>query len=157
MISFMILTKSLIQGVNIAEFDNANSSIIVFVMEFITVHFIPLVAMASIRQEKIAGLIQKELSQIFRKEARTICMGAMVSVTVVRMSPDMGLAKAYLSIFGSGSKDDVFKNIELNNKVIRHELSKSTKNQLRRTPELMFFLDDSLDYAAEIDKILKDN
>ena len=119
-------------------------------------HFIPLMAMASIRQEKIAGLIQKELSQIFRKEARTICIGAMVSVTVVRMSPDMGLAKAYLSIFGSASKDEVFKNIQAQNKTIRHDLAKSTRNQLRRTPELMFFLDDSLDYADQINQLLKD-
>ena len=55
--------------------------------------------MASIRQEKIAGVIQKELSLIFQKEARTICMGAMVSVTIVRVSPDMGSAKIYLSVF----------------------------------------------------------
>lgn len=113
--------------------------------------------MASIRQEKIAGVIQKELSQILRKEARTICMGAMVSVTVVRMSPDMGVAKSYLSIFGSASKDEVFNNIVANTKTVRHALSQITKNQLRRTPELLFFLDDSLDYADEIDKILKDN
>ncbi|MDA8714726.1 30S ribosome-binding factor RbfA [Flavobacteriales bacterium] len=113
--------------------------------------------MASIRQEKIAGVIQKELSQILRKEARTICMGAMVSVTVVRMSPDMGVAKSYLSIFGSASKDEVFNNIVAHTKTVRHALSQITKNQLRRTPELLFFLDDSLDYADEIDKILKDN
>lgn len=156
MISCIILKKSLIQWVNIAEFDNGKSSIIVFIAEFIELHFIPLTAMASIRQEKIAGLIQKELSQIFRKEARTVCLGAMVSVTVVRMSPDMGLAKAYLSIFGSASKDEVFKNIQAQNKTIRHDLAKSTRNQLRRTPELMFFLDDSLDYADQINQILKD-
>lgn len=149
--------KSLILRVNITEFDNVNSGFIVFVLEFIQAHFIPLHYMASIRQEKIAGLIQKELSQILRKQARTICLGAMVSVTIVRMSPDMGVAKVYLSIFGAGSKDDVFNNIVQNNKTIRHELSQSTKNQLRRTPELLFFLDDSLDYAAEIDKILKDS
>lgn len=113
-------------------------------------------AMASIRQEKISGVIQKELSQIFRLEARNLCLGAMVSVTVVRVSPDMGVAKVYLSIFGVEDKGRVFKNIELNNKNIRHALSQATNGQLRRTPELMFFLDDSLDYAEEIDRILED-
>jgi len=110
--------------------------------------------MASIRQEKIAGLIQKELSQIFRREARGLCLGAMVSVTVVRMSPDMGVAKAYLSIFGVDEKADVVKNIKVNTKNIRHELSQITRNQLRRVPELLFYEDDSLDYAAEIDDLL---
>ena len=110
--------------------------------------------MASIRQEKVAGVIQKELSQIFRLEARGLCLGAMVSVTVVRLSPDLGLAKVYLSIFGVDNKQEVFKNIELNAKTIRHALSRETSKQLRRTPELNFYLDDSLDYAEEIDKLL---
>ena len=110
--------------------------------------------MASIRQQKIAGVIQKELSQIFRIRARTVCLGAMVSVTVVRMSPDMGLAKVYLSVFGVENKEDVIESIKVNSKAIRHELSQITKNQLRRVPELMFYLDDSLDYAEEIDQLL---
>lgn len=78
----------------------------------------------------------------------------MVSVTVVRMSPDMGVAKAYLSIFGVDEKADVVKNIKVNTKNIRHELSQITRNQLRRVPELLFYEDDSLDYAAEIDDLL---
>ena len=113
------------------------------------------VPMASIRQEKIAGVIQKELSQIFRVEARSICQGAMVSVTVVRMSPDMGVAKVYLSVFGVGSKEDVIKSIKENSKTIRHQLAQITRNQLRRVPELIFYLDDSLDYANEIEQLLK--
>jgi len=78
----------------------------------------------------------------------------MVSVTVVRMSPDMGLAKVYLSVFGVENKEDVIESIKVNSKAIRHELSQITKNQLRRVPELMFYLDDSLDYAEEIDQLL---
>ena len=111
--------------------------------------------MASIRQEKIAGVIQKELSLIFQKEARSICMGAMVSVTIVRVSPDMGTAKVYLSIFGGKENDEVLANVQDNTKQIRHKLAQIVKNQLRRTPELAFYLDDSYDYARNIDELLK--
>lgn len=112
--------------------------------------------MASIRQQKIAGLIQKEMSQIFLREARTICKGGMVSVTVVRVSPDLGVAKIYLSVFGVPDKDEVMNNIKEHTANLRHELSKETRHQLRKTPELIFYLDDSLDYAEEIDRLLKE-
>jgi len=111
--------------------------------------------MASIRQEKIAGVIQKELGLIFQKEARTLCMGAMVSVTIVRVAPDMGIAKVYLSIFGAKENEEVLKNIQDNGRQVRHLLAQIVKNQLRRTPELMFYLDDSYDYAKKIDELLK--
>ncbi len=110
--------------------------------------------MASIRQEKVAGVIQRELSQIFRSEARTLCLGSMVSVTIVRVAPDMGSARVYLSIFGVEDKQAVFRNIQKNAKHIRHNLSMATRKQLRRTPELSFYLDDSLDYAEQIDELL---
>lgn len=113
-------------------------------------------SMASIRQEKIAGLLKRELSLVFQKEARTLCQGAMVTVTTVRISPDLSIAKAYLSIFAGPDKNDVLKNIQENAKAIRYEVSQKVKNQLRKTPEFMFYLDDSLDYAEEIDKLLKD-
>ncbi len=111
--------------------------------------------MASIRQEKIAGVIQKELGAIFQRNARELCMGAMVSVTVVRVSPDMGNAKVYLSIFGSKDNQAVLENIRLNAKQIRHELAQIVRNQLRKTPELSFYLDDSFDYAQKINELLK--
>ena len=111
--------------------------------------------MASIRQEKIAGVLQKELGLIFQREARTICEGAMVSVTIVRVTPDIGLAKVYLSIFGSKDKEQVLKNIQDNTKQVRHILAQTVKNQLRKTPELVFYLDDSYDYARKIDELLK--
>jgi len=111
--------------------------------------------MASIRQEKIAGVIQKELSLIFQKEARTICMGAMVSVTIVRVAPDMGTAKVYLSIFGAKENEEVLSSIQDNGRQIRHLLAQVVKNQLRRTPELSFYLDDSYDYARNIEELLK--
>lgn len=80
----------------------------------------------------------------------------MVTVTIVRVSPDLSLAKVYLSIFAGPDKETVLRNIQENARVIRHDLSQKVKNQLRKTPELAFFVDDSLDYAEEIDKLLKD-
>lgn len=112
--------------------------------------------MASIRQEKIAGLLKRELSLIFQREARTLCQGAMVTVTIVRVSPDLSLAKVYLSIFAGPDKSEVIKNIQENAKAIRFEVSQAVKHQLRKTPEFVFYLDDSLDYAEEINKLLKD-
>ena len=111
--------------------------------------------MASIRQEKIAGVLQKELSLIFQKEARTLCMGAMVSVTIVRIAPDMSSANVYLSIFAAKENAEVLANIQDNAKQVRHLLAQVVKNQLRKTPELAFFLDDSYDYAKQIDDLLK--
>lgn len=112
--------------------------------------------MATIRQEKISAVIKRELSTYFQREARTLCQGAMVTVTIVRVSPDLSLAKVYLSIFAGPDKETVLRNIQENARVIRHDLSQKVKNQLRKTPELAFFVDDSLDYAEEIDKLLKD-
>ena len=112
--------------------------------------------MASIRQEKYGALIQKEISSIFQQNARTICMGAMVSVTVCRVTSDLALARVYLSIFGG--EDDaqtVFENIQANVKPIKGELSKRIGKQVRRIPDLVFAIDDSLDYAQKIDDLLK--
>ncbi len=109
----------------------------------------------SIRQEKIANVIKKELGVFFQRNAASICMGAMVSVTTVRISPDLSIAKVYLSIFGAKNNDDVFEKVHSSSKYIRHQLSQVVKNQLRRTPELHFYRDDSLDYAEKIEELLK--
>jgi len=111
--------------------------------------------MASIRQEKISGLIQQELSIIFQKEARNICLGAMVSVTIVRVAPDLSTAKVYLSIFGAKDKNAVLESVKDNKHKVKHALSQVIKMQLRKTPDLSFYIDDSLDYAMEIDALLK--
>ncbi len=123
-------------------------------IEWINGHFLTFAAMASIRQEKVSGIIQKELSMIFQRESTGLCLGSMVTVTVVRISPDLGVARCYLSIFAGPDPKEVFANLDRNKALIRHELSQITKNQLRRVPELMFFIDDSLDYAEEIDRLL---
>jgi ribosome-binding factor A len=111
--------------------------------------------MASIRQKKIESVLQKELSLIFREQARSICMGAMVSVTVVKVAPDMSFAKAFISIFGGKDNEETFKNIDKHKGEIRYELGKRLGKSMRRIPELAFEIDDSLDYAEEIDRLLK--
>ncbi len=111
--------------------------------------------MSSIRQKKVGGLIQEELADIFRRESRTICMGAMVTVTVVNVVPDLSFAKVYLSLFGVKDTKEVFENINEKNGEIRYELGKRLGKSLRRIPELSFHVDDSLDYANEINELLK--
>lgn len=113
------------------------------------------VFMTSVRQEKVAELIKQELSLIFQKESRTLCLGSMVSVTVLRISPDLGVARVYVSIFAAKDTSAVFESIQTNASLIRRELGRKVSKQLRKVPELYFFLDDSLDYAEEIDDLLK--
>ena len=109
----------------------------------------------SLRQEKIASVIKKELGLYFQQNAITIAKGAMITVTVVRMSPDLSIAKVYISIFGGKNNDDSFNNVVNQSKLIRYEISKVVRNQLRKMPELHFYRDDSFDYAQEIDKLLR--
>ena len=110
--------------------------------------------MESTRQQKIARLIQKELSEIFRQQ--TAKMGnVLVSVSAVRVSPDLSIARVYLSIFPSEKADEILKNINASAKTVRYELAQRVRYQLRKTPELTFFIDDSLDYIEHIDELLK--
>lgn len=111
--------------------------------------------MDSIRQNKVARLIQKDLSDIFQQEGKEFTLGAMLSVTTVRVSPDLSFAKIYISIFPSGRVEDVMKNLEEHNKSIRFMLGKKVGKQMRIVPELRFFVDDSLDYIDKIDELLK--
>ena len=110
--------------------------------------------MQETRQNKIARLLQKELSLIFQSQTRMM-HGVMVSVTRVRISPDLSICTAYLSIFPSEKADEIISNINANNKTIRYELGTRVRNQLRIVPELRFFVDDSLDYIDHIDELLK--
>ncbi len=109
--------------------------------------------MESTRQAKIARLLQKELSEIFRMQtAKT--HGTLVSVSTVRVSPDLSIARAYLSIFPSDKAPEIIESINKSAKTIRYELAKRVRYQLRKTPELSFYLDDSLDYIENIDNLL---
>lgn len=110
--------------------------------------------METTRQNKIARLIQKELSEIFLLQTKAMS-GVLVSVSVVRISPDMSYVRVYLSIFPSERSEEIVKNINDNMKSIRFELGNRVRHQLRIIPELKFFVDDSLDYAAHIDELLK--
>ena len=109
--------------------------------------------METTRQQKISRLIQKELSDIFQKQTQGT-HGVLVSVSAVRISPDLSIAKAYLSIFPSSKAQEILENITRNAKTIRYELAQKVRFQLRKTPELSFYLDDSLDYIENIDKLL---
>ena len=110
--------------------------------------------MANPRQNKISRLIQKELSEIFLLQTKSM-NGVLVSVSAVRISPDMSIARVYLSVFPSERSQEIVKNINDNMKSIRYELGTRVRHQLRIIPELKFFVDDSLDYAERIDELLK--
>ena len=110
--------------------------------------------METTRQNKIARLLQKELSEIFLLQTKAM-PGVLVSVSAVRISPDMSIARVYLSIFPSDKSEEMVKNINNNMKSIRFELGTRVRHQLRMIPELKFFVDDSLDYIEKIDALLK--
>ena len=111
--------------------------------------------METTRQNKISRLIQKELSEIFLLQTKSM-NGVLVSVSAVRISPDMSIARVYLSVFPSERSQEIVKNINDNMKSIRYELGTRVRHQLRIIPELKFFVDDSLDYIENIDKLLKE-
>jgi ribosome-binding factor A len=106
------------------------------------------------RQARIARLIQKELSEIFRRQTAAMG-GVLVSVSAVKVSPDLSIARAYLSIFPGDKANDILSNIEKQTKAVRYELAQKVKQTLRKCPDLQFFLDDSLDYVENIDRILE--
>jgi ribosome-binding factor A len=110
--------------------------------------------MSSIRQQRIEGVIQEELSQFFQRNAREICLGSMVTVTTVRVTSDLSLARCYLSVFAGPAPKEVLESINLNIGRIRGEVGKRLKN-MRKIPELIFHIDDSLDYAFKIEELLK--
>ena len=110
--------------------------------------------METTRQNKISRLLQKELSEIFLLQTKAM-PGVLVSVSAVRISPDMSIARVYLSVFPSEKAEEIVKNVNDNMKTIRYELGSRVRHQLRIIPELKFFVDDSLDYIEKIDSLLK--
>lgn len=111
--------------------------------------------MESTRQLKVARMIQKDLGELFQREGSSWYTGALVSVTKVRISPDLSAARVYLSVFGTGDKDKVMADIKTYTPEIRKKLGLKAGRQLRVVPTLTFYLDDSVDYAAHIDELLK--
>ena len=110
--------------------------------------------METTRQNKISRLLQKELSEIFLLQTKAM-PGVLVSVSAVRISPDMSIARVYLSVFPSEKAEEIVKNVNDNMKTIRYELGTRVRHQLRIIPELKFFVDASLDYIEKIDSLLK--
>lgn len=111
--------------------------------------------MDSVRQNKVNSLLQRELAEIFRQEARSLLPGGLITVSAVRVSPDLGLAKVYLSLFPVKDKQAVLDTIRDQGARLRGLLGQAVGKQMRVVPELLFFIDDSLDRAEEIDKLLK--
>ena len=110
--------------------------------------------MQETRQNKVARLFQKELSLIFQSQTRAM-HGTMVSVTRCKVSPDLGICTAYLSVFPSDKGEEILANICANDKNVRYELGKKIGKQVRIVPELRFFIDDSLDYLERIAELLQ--
>ena len=108
------------------------------------------------RQNKVARLIQKDLNDMFQKFARDWMRGIIISVSVVRISPDLEYAKVYISIFPAEKGQEVLETLNGMIKEIRFQLGKRVRNQLRKVPEITLFLDDSLDYIDKIDNLLKE-
>ena len=111
--------------------------------------------MESTRQKKVSRLIQKELSFIFQKTAKEMIGNILLSVTEVRMSPDLVDANIFLSFYPSKKAVETLKIVNFNCSIIRRKLGEQLRNQLRVVPSLKFHLDNSADYIEEIDRLLK--
>ncbi len=110
---------------------------------------------ASTRQLKVGRELQRDLAEIIRSKGMAAFGGAMVTVSEVRISPDLSIAKVYVSIFPSDKAKSVLTVLEENKKAIRGELGRKVASQLRIVPELDFYLDTTLDYAEHIEELLK--
>ena len=112
-------------------------------------------AVESLRQKKVSRLIQKEIAGIFLRKGNEFANGKMISITRVRISPDLSFAKIYLSIFPSNDNNHVMQVVQNNISKIRFDLGHKIRSQLRIVPDIAFFIDDSFDYINKIDKLLK--
>ncbi|MBQ6861304.1 MAG: 30S ribosome-binding factor RbfA [Alistipes sp.] len=110
--------------------------------------------METTRQQKVARQIQRDIADIFQKEGAHLVRGLLVTVTTVRVSPDLGYAKIYVSVFPFERNPELLSTLEENNWFIRRQLGTRIRNQLKVVPELQFFLDDSLEYIENIDQAL---
>ena len=110
--------------------------------------------MESTRQLKVSRLLQKDLGEIFQRESRNLSKGAMITVTKVHVTPDLAIAKVHLSLFGTEDKNSLIKHIQKHGKEVRFHLGKRIAKQVRVVPELVFYMDDSLDYIDNIERLL---
>ena len=112
---------------------------------------------ATTRQLKVGREIQKDLAEIIRSKGMAFFGGAMVTVSEVRVSPDLSIAKTYVSIFPSAKAEDAMRILNDNMRELRGALGRQVGRQLRIVPEIVFYLDTTLDYAEHIDSILKNS
>ena len=110
--------------------------------------------MESKRQQQVARLLQRELSAIFQKDARHLFGKAFITITTVRVTPDLGIARVYLSFMLVDNKQETLEDIKDHTKSIRQMLGQKIRNSVRIIPELNFYLDDTADYAAKMDALL---
>lgn len=111
--------------------------------------------MNSRRQEKFSKLIQRDLGDIFLQKTAALFKGNFITISSVSVSPDLGYVKVYLSFFKPENKTELLDLVLLHKKEIRHELAKKVKNQVRKVPELEFYIDDSLDYVEKMENVFK--
>lgn len=109
----------------------------------------------SLRQQKVASQIQQDISELFAREFTNLTRGVIVSVTKVRMSPDLALGKVYLSVFPFECSEATVRRIKGAAAQIRHRVAARVRNQLRIVPELAFFVDDSMEYVANIERLIE--
>ena len=109
--------------------------------------------MESKRQQKVARQLQKDLSEIFQRDVPHLFSGAFITVTSVRVSPDLSVARVYLSFLATKNKELLLETIQEKGKVIRQHLGDRVRHQLRIVPDLSFYLDDTADYADKMDKL----
>lgn len=110
--------------------------------------------MESQRQLKYASLLTRDMSELFQRRFKSLFGNAFVTITHVKVSPDLSIASIYLSFLGTNNEDAILENIEDNNKQIRQELGRKIRHQVRVIPELRFFKDDTAEQAAKIDELL---
>ena len=107
------------------------------------------------RSHKVSRLIQKDLSEIFLNQSKTHFNGLLITVTHVFISKDFSVAKVYLSLFPTKNKDSFLKKINSRKKNIKLMLAKKTRSQLRKIPEIFFYIDNSIDHFEEVNALLK--
>lgn len=108
------------------------------------------------RQNKIAKQIQKDIADIIQMHAREFITGKMLTVTAVRISPDLSIARIYISVFPSENSTNTIADLNAHHGLFRNELGRKLRHQVKKIPDINFFLDDSLDYIDNIENLLKD-
>lgn len=112
--------------------------------------------MESKRQQKVGRQIQKDLGEIFQKDAQHLTSGSFVTITAVRVTPDLSIARAYMSFLPDKNKTMLLETIRENTRFIRQKLAERVRHQLRIVPHLQFYIDDTAEYAAKMDLLFSD-